>query len=129
MLPEVTALVAGPGLEAVPARLAGYRRCRLRGAVYPGLLPVAGALTEGVLWRGLDARSLARVDRFEGELYVRALVGVEVAGGVVREAFVYVLSAVHRALACEAPWDEREFRALHLDAYLAACRAFAREPS
>ena len=127
MLPEVMELVAGRRFECAPARLAGFRRRLLRDAVYPAVLPAAGETTVGVLWHGLDRRALARIDRFEGELYERQRLRVVLEDGAECEAFVYVLRAAERARASDAGWDEAEFRARHLRAYLAACRAFARE--
>jgi cation transport regulator ChaC len=120
-------IVAGRRFPSCPARLSGYRRRVLRGAVYPGLVPAAGERTEGVLWQELDRAALARIDRFEGELYVRPLLRVELESGAECEAFVYVLRPEQHALASDAPWSEVDFRAVHLRAYLAACRAFASE--
>jgi hypothetical protein len=120
-------IVGGGPFASCPARLRGYRRRRLRGFVYPGVVPAAGETTEGVLWHGLDSATLARVDRFEGELYARLFLEVELADGTTRAAFVYVLRPERHALVSDAPWSEPEFRARHLARYLAACRAFARE--
>ncbi len=127
MLPEVMELVAGGSFARRPARLRGYRRRLLRGEVFPALVPAAGEEVAGVLWEGLDAAALARIDRFEGAPYARPRLRVETASGEAREAFVYVLRPEHAALASDADWDEAEFRARHLGAFLAGCRAFARE--
>jgi hypothetical protein len=113
MLPEVMEIVAGPGLSRQPATLDGFERRCLRGAVYPGLVFAAGERTEGVLWEGLDAGTMERIDRFEGALYERRIQAVELRGGGAR--------------AGPLPWDEEDFRARHLDVYLRGCRAFARE--
>jgi len=127
MLPEVMEIVAGPGLARRAAQLDGFRCRRLRGAVYPGLVPAVGERTEGQLWEGLDARTLQRIDRFEGNLYERSLHAVELAGGMLGAAFVYVLRPAEYERAGPSPWDEGDFRANHLAAYLRGCRAFARE--
>lgn len=127
MLAEVMECVAGRRCERRPAVLAGFRRGRLRDRLYPGLVPDAAARVEGVLWEGLDAAALARIDRFEGELYERRRCEVAPAAGERVAADVYVLAPAHRALLLARDWDEAEFRALHLADYLAGCRAFARE--
>jgi gamma-glutamylcyclotransferase (GGCT)/AIG2-like uncharacterized protein YtfP len=126
MLPEVMEVVAGLRCAALPARLPGHRRRLLRGAVYPVLLPAAGETVAGVLWDGLDAAALARVDRFEGAIYERALCRVVLASGEEREAFAYVLRPEHHALASAEAWDVADFRARHLGAFLDSCRAFVR---
>jgi gamma-glutamylcyclotransferase (GGCT)/AIG2-like uncharacterized protein YtfP len=127
MLAEVMEIVAGRPLPSRRAALRGYRRRRLRGRVYPGIVPAAGETVEGVLWEGVDAAALARIDRFEGSLYDRPELPVAVAPDESCAAFVYVLRREHEALLGEAGWDEAEFRARHLRAYLGECRAFARE--
>jgi gamma-glutamylcyclotransferase (GGCT)/AIG2-like uncharacterized protein YtfP len=38
--------------EGREARLRGYERCRLRGRPYPGLIPIRGAVVEGVCYEG-----------------------------------------------------------------------------
>jgi gamma-glutamylcyclotransferase (GGCT)/AIG2-like uncharacterized protein YtfP len=126
MLPEVMEVVAGRRCAGAPAVLHGHRRRLLRGAVYPVLLPAVGDEVPGVLWEELDAAALTRLDRFEDAIYERTLRGVVLANGEEREAFVYVLRPEHHALASAEGWDEAEFRARHLDAFLDACRAFVR---
>ena len=127
MLAEVMEIVAGRHFAAQRATLAGHRRRLLRGRVYPGLLPDPGESVEGVLWEDVDPPALARIDRFEGSLYERPELRVTAASGECCGAFVYRLRPEHRALASDADWHEAEFRARHLLAYLADCRAFARE--
>ena len=120
-------VVAGRRFARRPAELTGFRRRRVRDAVYPGLLPAPGETVEGVLWEGIDARALARIDRFEGPLYERPELRVALGAGESCLAFVYLLRPEHRALALDIPWDEAEFRERHLRDYLVACRAFVRE--
>jgi gamma-glutamylcyclotransferase (GGCT)/AIG2-like uncharacterized protein YtfP len=126
MLAEVMEIVAGRPCPSRRAALPGYRRRLLRGRVYPGIVPAAGEAVEGVLWEGLDAAALARIDRFEGPLYDRSEVRVALAPGDGCAAFAYVLRREYEALLASADWDEAEFRARHLRAYLAGCRGFAR---
>jgi gamma-glutamylcyclotransferase (GGCT)/AIG2-like uncharacterized protein YtfP len=127
MLPEVMEIVAGRRFASRPAALRGWRRRLLRGAVYPAVVPAAGDVTDGVLFEGLDAATLARIDRFESEPYERRLLSVALESGAECHAFVYVLRPEQHALLGDAPWDVAEFRARQLRDYLAGCRAFARE--
>ena len=127
MLGEVMELVAGRRFPSCPAMLAGFERRRLRGEVYPALVPAAAARALGVLWEDLDRAALARIDRFEGALYERQRQPIEVADGELRSAFVYVLRPEQRALLLESDWDEAEFRERFLRDYLEACRGFSRE--
>jgi hypothetical protein len=126
MLPEVMEIVAGRRLVSRAAVLSGYERRALRGEVYPGIAPASGARVAGVLWEGLDATALARIDRFESEIYERVACEVEAGRGARRGAEVYVLAPAHRARLLAHDWDEAEFRRRHLADYLVGCREFAR---
>ena len=126
MLAEVMEIVAGQLPERRAGVLAGFRRGKLRGRLYPGLVPDAAARVEGVLWEGLDATALARIDRFEGALYERQHGEVMLPAAERRATHVYVLVPAQRSLLLERDWDEAEFRTLYLRGYLAGCHAFAR---
>jgi gamma-glutamylcyclotransferase (GGCT)/AIG2-like uncharacterized protein YtfP len=114
LVAEVMERVAGRSFPAEHAVLLGWRRRLLRGATYPGLVPAPGESVEGLLYAGLDAGALARIDRFEGALYERRELTVALDSGKSRPAFVYVLRPEHRGLLSELPWSEAEFRARHL---------------
>ena len=62
----------------------------LAGEVYPAIVEAAGETVDGLVYRGLDGRQLARLDRFEGEMYRRVRVAVLV-GDAALQAQVYVL--------------------------------------
>jgi len=125
MLGEVMELVAGRRFPQRAAALHGYQRHRLRGEVYPAIVPAAAARVEGVLWEDLDRTALGRIDRFEGAFYERRQQVVVLDSGERRPAYVYVLRSEHQARVLEPDWDEVEFRARHLRDYLAACRALS----
>lgn len=122
LFPEVMAAVAGRSFAAVPARLAGFVRVGVRGAVYPGAREEAGGSIGGVLYLEVDDDALSRLDRFEGELYERRVVSVRRDDGAACAAQVYVVPAVRHGRLSGAPWDVERFRREHLDAYLARCR-------
>jgi gamma-glutamylcyclotransferase (GGCT)/AIG2-like uncharacterized protein YtfP len=113
MCPEVLAAVAGATGAARPARLPGYVRRRVRGAVWPGILRRPGASVEGVLWSGLGAAALARLDRYEGAAFRREAVIVATAEGEV-PAHAYILAARHRWRLTKHDWAPEAFRARHL---------------
>jgi hypothetical protein len=126
MLPEVIEIVAGRRLASRAAVLSGYERRALRGEVYPAIAPASGGRVAGVLWEGLDAAALARIDRFESEIYERVVCEVEAERGERCAAQAYVLVPAHRARLLAHDWDEAEFRRRHLAEYLVGCRDFAR---
>lgn len=117
MCPEVLAAVAGATGTARPARLHDHARRRIRGVVWPGAVAHPGASVEGVLWSGLSAAALARLDHFEGAAFRREPVVVSTADGDVTAA-AYILASNHRWRLTERDWAPATFRARHLAGYL-----------
>jgi gamma-glutamylcyclotransferase (GGCT)/AIG2-like uncharacterized protein YtfP len=124
--PAVMRAVTGRRFGSQPAVLCSYARFRVRGAVYPGIIATPGALTEGAVYCDVDAVSLARLDTFEGALYDRVGLNVDVetgrrAAGPMR-AEVYVIRPSQRQRLSAEAWDPEEFRRRRLGAYLAGVR-------
>ena len=87
--PEVRRRVIGrAGDDLVPATLLGFRRVGRLGASYPILEEAAGARTDGLIMSGLTGSEARRLDRYEGDEYVRAERGLNTASGV-RTAWIY----------------------------------------
>ncbi len=119
---EVMEAVAGRAFASEPATLEGFVRLCVRGVVYPGVRARPGAAVDGVLYRGLDAAALARLDRFEGALYERRRLAVRLERGASCDAWVYVVPEALAHRLADEPWDPERFRREHLPAYLAHCR-------
>lgn len=124
LLPEVMEAVTGRAAPPRPARLVGFARRRLRGRSFPGLVEAPGTEVRGALHEGLDASALAVLDRFEGPLYERVRVRVELDDGGGACAWTYALSPLGRPLATGDAWNLADFAARDLGAFLAGCRAF-----
>jgi gamma-glutamylcyclotransferase (GGCT)/AIG2-like uncharacterized protein YtfP len=121
-IPEVMAAVTGRHFPFVPARLPGYARHSLRGRPYPGLRLQPRAWTEGVVYIGVDARSLARIDRFEDAFYTRRRLAVLVDGNTSLAAEVYVIEQRHYGFLGDESWSLEKFRRHCGKAYLRRCR-------
>jgi len=107
------------------AVLGGYRRRRIRGEVYPALVPGSPEdAVEGVLYRGVTSDQLEALDRFEdeGTGYQRIEVTVRDLAGIPYPAWVYRYLGDARVEA--ADWDPVEFERDGLARFLATyCRA------
>jgi len=77
MIPDVMYAVTTRKFRFKNAILRGYARFTVKGESYPGIIPVTGAVTEGIVYFDVDALSLDRLDAFEGDLYQRTPVRVE----------------------------------------------------
>lgn len=113
--------VLGGPASAEPARLAGYLRLRVRGASYPGLRRSEGAVTEGVLWRGLSPAAIRRLDDYEGALYDRRLETVTGRDGPGR-AWVYVVPESGWGQLSDEAWEPERFRREGLASFVASLR-------
>ena len=117
MFAEVVGAVTGLAMTGLPARLEGFARFRVRGAVYPGIRPVRGAWVDGVVYPEVSARSLRLLDVFEGDLYRRETLVVETGAGRL-SADAWVVRPSRERLLTDRPWEPEPFRRRHLRRYL-----------
>jgi nudix-type nucleoside diphosphatase (YffH/AdpP family) len=77
------AAVAGPGpMNPVEGRLDGYAVYPVAGNVVPFIAPCADGQAMGIVWQGLTAEQMARLDAYEGAFgYSFGPVEVQVPGG------------------------------------------------
>ena len=120
---DVMEAVVGRRFDGVPARLHGYRRCRVRAQPYPAILAAAEETTEGVAFSGVDDEALALLDVFEGSLYVREWVTLETGAG----AWTYVVAPGKEHLLSDQSWDPDDFLLEHGEAFLESCRRLREE--
>lgn len=126
-VPAIVAQIVGRPLAGVPARLDGYARYRVEGRVYPAVVEAAAGEVAGILYAGLDAAELERLDIYEGDLYERREVAVCV-GPVLARAATYVLRPELRHHLSDEPWDLERFWREHLDDYLSLVSRTSRAP-
>jgi len=122
-IPEVFQAVTGRRVPAEPARLADHARYCLKGLPYPGLIVELGAVTDGLLFRRLGPREVARLDAFEDDFYERRTVSVTTLAGETVKAETYIVPAVSRHRIDPRPWCLDEFRSRSLQSFLDRCRA------
>lgn len=110
MYPEVWGRVVNGRCRSQCATLRGYVRRKVRGETYPAIIPGAAAsCLDGVLYLGITQDELERLDRFEGNYYVRTVVGVLTASGATVDAFAYVLKEEYRHILSADEWDNEAF--------------------
>jgi len=114
---EVVRGVTGREFPARGARLAGFSCRRLWNETYPAIIPDPGGSTDGHLLEGVGARASAALDRFEGALYIRQAVVVEV-GERLRPAHAYVLAPAYRHRIRPQLWQPELLNSTALSPYL-----------
>jgi gamma-glutamylcyclotransferase (GGCT)/AIG2-like uncharacterized protein YtfP len=109
MCDDIMRAVSGRTYSGEIAILRGYRRLRVRGEHYPGLAEDTGASVDGVLYQRLPGPAWERLDRFEGPMYQRRCVSVELADGRSLLAQTYVVRPEYTWLLEDSEWDFRSF--------------------
>jgi gamma-glutamylcyclotransferase (GGCT)/AIG2-like uncharacterized protein YtfP len=89
--------------------LKGYVRLRVRDHVYPGLLQREANRVDGVVYLNVPASAWERLDRFEGEMYARRTVSIEMDSGGRLTAETYIVRPEYVDSLEEAEWDFSEF--------------------
>ncbi len=92
-----------------PGVLKGYIRLRVKGHAYPGLLQREAHHVDGVLYQNVPASAWDRLDRFEGEMYARRTVSIEMDSGGRLAAETYIVRPEYVDRLEEAEWDFSEF--------------------
>jgi gamma-glutamylcyclotransferase (GGCT)/AIG2-like uncharacterized protein YtfP len=108
--PQVIAHVIGRVPDHQPATLRDFARYRIQDAWYPGLMPEANALTDGLLFAGLTEDDWVRLDAYEDELYERRTVTAYSGTGDTCRAWTYVIPVRHRNVLTSEPWDLKTYR-------------------
>lgn len=105
----------------VAATLKDFKRSRIRGEEYPGIVAHPGAEVEGILYLDLDPKAIARLDTFEGAQYSRQEVQVTTQHGPY-SAMSYVIKPEYSDLLTGQAWSYSHFlafgKAKFLEAYL-----------
>jgi len=109
MCQDIMLAVSGFPFRGVRGLLRDYHRGTIRGEVYPGIVPRRGEVVEGLVYRDLPEDAWKRLDAFEGEMYYRTSVGIELDDGTVRQAQTYLVRPEFEHRVGAAPWSFEEF--------------------
>lgn len=127
MYPRVMQAVTGKVLESFEAEAPGIERFAVHEAVFPGAIETGGGSTRGRVYPAIDDRVLARLDRFEGDLYERRTIDVLFVDGRAGRAEAWIVLPGEVAQLAPTAWDEEAFLQEHLESYLRMCRNFLEE--
>lgn len=62
---------------SIPSVLLDYHRYKVKGEIYPAILPYPGDQVEGLVWQDLTFEEIDQLDNFEGDDYSRITVKVK----------------------------------------------------
>lgn len=109
MCDDIMQEVSGCRLSHGPGILQGYSRRSVKGEYYPGLVPDNEGRVEGVVFRNVPDSAWDRLDRFEGEMYARRPVRIELNDGATLPAAVYVVKPQFRDHLEPSEWNFADF--------------------
>ena len=118
MCEDILTSVAGCTPVSATVVLKDYRRLKVRHEHYPGLIHHPGGSVEGVLYRTLEVPAWARLDRFEGEMYERVAVTVELGDGMLAQADTYLIRPGFEHRLEPVDWDFEFFLAQGKDGFV-----------
>ncbi|MCG6945214.1 MAG: gamma-glutamylcyclotransferase [Deltaproteobacteria bacterium] len=106
MFHRVWSKVVGGMHEKVGARLYGYKRRKIRGEIYPTVLPgTSRDYVDGIIYLNVSKSDVKTLDAFEGEYYQKEMVECGLTDGRTITAWVYVFKERYRDLVEDEPWD------------------------
>lgn len=109
MCPDIMAEVSGLQRPVTAATLRGYQRLRVKGEDYPALLPDPAGCVPGVIYRDIPETAWTLLDRFEGDMYVREQVQVELDDGCSIAVETYIVNGPFIDCLEEVEWDFTDF--------------------
>jgi len=113
--PEIVKRLTGKEFVSVPATLAGFKRCLVKGADYPAVFEKHGTLVKGKLLKNVDDNSMHQLTIFEGGEYEKRAVEVR-CGDEMIKAITFVWRE-DKVLLEEKDWDKNHFENHSLKKY------------
>jgi gamma-glutamylcyclotransferase (GGCT)/AIG2-like uncharacterized protein YtfP len=119
--PEVWQAVTGKAHRSEPGTIRGFIRRTICGATFPGIIATenGSATVSGAIYHGVDSESLAALDAFESDFYVRSTLEARDGNGGIINCDAYLVPAENAHLLSDSEWDPDDFVANHLRAFLA----------
>ncbi len=109
MCSDIMAKVAACHTDYTQATLRNFLRSKMHNEEYPGLVAQQDSTVSGVLYFGLAAEAIHRLDLFEGEMYRRQEVEVVTENNRRIAAMTYVIKPQYRHLLTNKEWEFSEF--------------------
>jgi len=109
MCAEIMLEVAGCQPAHVPGTLRCYCRRSVKGEHYPAIMADGKSCVDGVVYLNLPDAAWERLDRFEGEMYVRTPVEIATSEHKILAAETYVIHPNFRDRLGDTEWDFAAF--------------------
>lgn len=104
MLPKLRLALLNRETQSQPAQLKHYRRFKVKGQTYPGLILAHGDRVDGCVLQGLSDEELLKLDDYEGEEYTRIVVEVEI-NSALQKVYTYLFTPSNSNRMTREPWS------------------------
>ena len=104
MLPEMVHQLLGRAITSVPGTLHGYACYEVKHQIYPAIIAVDGSLVSGLVYQNILEIDLEKLDQYEGDMYERTKVKVELADGRDLLCQTYVCKVEYQACLLNKLW-------------------------
>jgi hypothetical protein len=101
--------VSGYHLPHEPGTLRGYSRRSVIGENYPAIMPDREATVDGLIYRNVPSSVWGRLDRFEGDMYKRHHVAVELCNRTTLSAETFIIRPAYLNRLDQSGWDFEAF--------------------
>lgn len=109
MCEDIFIAVSATSVPRTLATLHDYTRLCVKNEVYPALVPRQGGRVDGVIYQNIPSSAWRRLDRFEGNMYVRRSIQAHLSSGETIVAETYVARAEVTHCLVEMEWDFASF--------------------
>ena len=109
MCEDIMLEVSGCRLSHMSGILKGYSRRVVKGEHYPAITADKAEIVEGVVYRDVPDSAWERLDQFEGEMYRRQTVNIELNDGGMLHAETYVVKPEFLNSLDQSDWDFDNF--------------------
>ena len=111
MVPEIIQQVTGSNFRSIRGILADYFRSGIYHEEYPAITPRPGAEVPGVVYFDIDVKAFVQLDIFEGEMYERKEVDIQLSTGERCVAMAYIIKKDYCRLLTGKEWNYNTFLA------------------
>ncbi len=126
MCPDIMTEVSGYQFTKIQGILDGYCRLSIKGAIYPAIIPDGGSTVEGVVYKNISRTAWSRLDIFEGKLYKRQPVMINLNNGSSLESETYVLRPEFISILEKTEWNFENFLKSGKEHFISDYRGFSR---
>jgi gamma-glutamylcyclotransferase (GGCT)/AIG2-like uncharacterized protein YtfP len=106
---EIMRAVCGQPFVGRAATLENYRVLKVRGEVYPGMIKSPGFVARGVVYQNIGARHFEALDAFEGEMYEKQRIQIQLEDGDTGTAFAYLVKESYEKYLEPVAWSYTQF--------------------